>query len=351
MRVGIDARKIADFGIGTYIRGLLRGLVELNAGDQYVAFAPREAKLPEGVEHVIVDAPHYSIRELVVLGRAAEGAKLDLFHAPHYVVPFTRVPLVVTIHDLIHLHQPQRNPLAPIYARAMIGRAVHKARCVLTVSETVKRQLETELGARRVIVTSNGVDGLAVAGSQLPATHGPGESPRTTGNRQPATFLYVGNDKPHKNVGTLVAASERVRGELPEARLVLAGASFERFAPVDGIERRGFVTDAELAALYASATALVMPSREEGFGLPAAEAMACGTAVITSDAPALVELTVDAALHFAADDAEELAKAMLTIAGDASLRASLIAKGVARASLLTWKRCAEGTRNAYASVL
>ena len=161
MRVGIDARKIADFGIGTYIRGLLGGLVALGTGDEYIAFAPAGAAIPPAVanivEHIVLDAPHYSVRELITLGRAANRARLDVFHAPHYVVPFTRVPLVVTIHDLIHLHQPMRNPLAPLYARAMIRRAIQHARCVLTVTETVKTQLETELGAKNVIVTPNGV--------------------------------------------------------------------------------------------------------------------------------------------------------------------------------------------------
>src|SRR5687768_714094 len=99
MRVGIDARKIADFGIGTYIRGLLRGLVELGSGDEYVAFAPEGAPVPRGIEHVVLDSPHYSVRELIVVGRAADRARLDVFHAPHYVVPFTKAPLVVTIHD------------------------------------------------------------------------------------------------------------------------------------------------------------------------------------------------------------------------------------------------------------
>ncbi|HYI08428.1 MAG TPA: glycosyltransferase family 1 protein [Thermoanaerobaculia bacterium] len=339
MRVGIDARKIADFGIGTYIRGLLRGLVELGTGDEYVALAPRDAKIPAGIEHVIIHAPHYSLRELFAVGRAADRAKLDLFHAPHYVVPFTRVPLVVTIHDLIHLHQPLRNPIAPLYARVMLRRAVNKARCILTVSETVKQQLETELGAKRVVVTPNGVETQLV---------------RTTDNRQPTTaptFLFLGNDKPHKNVDALIEAFTLLRRDLPDARLVLAGASFERFAGRDGVERRGFVPDAELASLFTSATALVMPSREEGFGLPAAEAMACGTAVITSTAAALVEITGDAALHVDADDRAALADAMLRVARDPSLRASLAAKGIARASLFTWKRCAEATRNAWTSVL
>ena len=319
MRIGIDARKIADFGIGTYIRNLLRELVAL--GDEYVAFAPADAALPPGVEHVVVDAPHYSIRELIAVSRAAGRARLDLFHAPHYVVPFTKVPLVVTVHDLIHLRHP--NPLARLYARRMIGRAVRKARRVLTVSETVKREIEETFGAKKVTVAPNGVDHLSANGQRSTANY----------------FLYVGNDKPHKNVDLAVDAAARIG-----ASLVLAGASFERFR---GRARlAGFVSDAELAALYRGAIALVMPSREEGFGLPALEAMRCGTAVITSTAPALVEVTGDAALHVA-PEVGALAEAMSRMANDGALRASMIARGEARARDFTWKRCARIVRDAY----
>jgi glycosyltransferase involved in cell wall biosynthesis len=335
MRIGIDARKIGDFGIGTYIRNLLRELVAL--GDQYVAFAPADAVLPPGAEHVVVDAPHYSIRELIAVGRAADRARLDLFHAPHYVVPFTKVPLVVTVHDLIHLRHP--NPLARLYARRMIGRAVRKARRVLTVSETVKREIEETFAARNVVVAPNGVDHM----DRLKPVPQRAAGMSTLGDSlQPVPinyFLFVGNDKRHKNVDLAVDAAARIG-----ATLVLAGAPFERFR---GRARlAGFVSDAELAALYRGAIALVMPSREEGFGLPALEAMRCGTAVITSTAPALVEVTGDAALHVApAIDA--LANAMSRMANDTAFRTSMIARGESRARHFTWKRCARIVRDAY----
>jgi alpha-1,3-rhamnosyl/mannosyltransferase len=333
MRVAIDARKIGDYGIGTYIRGLLRGVAELRPADiEVVALAPRDAPVPAGIEHAIVDAPHYSLRELVVLGRAARRAHADVFHAPHYVTPVTRLPLVVTIHDLIHLHQPLRNPLAPLYARVMIGRAIRNAACVLTVSEAVKRDL-VDLGCdeEKIVVAYNGVEPQAA-------------------NRQPPIanrFLYAGNDKPHKNVETLVAAFALVRRELADATLVLAGAPFERFRDGEGVDARGFVSDAELASLYRSALAVVVPSHEEGFGLPAAEAMAHGTAVIVSTAPALVEITSDAALHVDARDARALAAAMLRVARDSSLRARLASRGAMRARDFSWVRCAEKSVEAW----
>lgn len=318
MRVGIDARKIADFGIGTYIRGLLTALIDL--GDiEYVAFAPADASLPRGVEHVVVDAPHYSVRELFMVGRAADGARLDVFHAPHYVVPFTRVPVVVTIHDLIHLHR--RNPLQRMYAKTMIGRAIRTSRRVMTVSESVARELACD-----AVVTPNGIDEVfGVEGSGVRGDY----------------FLFVGNDKPHKNVSALMEAFARV----PDAKLVLVGATFERYR--DRADVRGFVSTSELVSLYQRAIALVMPSIEEGFGLPAAEAMACGTPVITSHAAALIEITGDAALHV---DDSSLADAMLRVARDESLRASMIAKGLERARFFTWKRCATLTRDVYRAV-
>ncbi|HEV7484256.1 MAG TPA: glycosyltransferase family 1 protein [Thermoanaerobaculia bacterium] len=330
MRIGIDARKIADFGIGTYIRGLLQELAA-DGDDTFVAFAPRRLAhlIPAGVEHVIVDAPHYSIRELLILGRAIDRAKLDLFHAPHYVVPFMSVPFVVTIHDLIHLRNP--NPIARLYARPMIGRAVRRSRRVLTVSEAVKREIVSTFGCAEdhVIVTPNGV------GAPF------SESGRAAEGRY---LLYVGNDKPHKNVDVLVDAFSTIDG----ASLVLTGGAFERFKSRERVIVTGFVDDAELAALYRGAIALVMPSREEGFGLPALEAMASGCAVITSNAAALVEITGDAALHVE-PDAASLAEAMTRIASDESLRTALASRGIARAKEFTWTRCAELMRMAYRS--
>lgn len=327
MRVAIDARKIADFGIGTYIRGLLRALA--GGDDTFVALVPERLAhlVPAGIERLIVDAPQYSVRELFAVGRAIGRAKIDLFHAPHYVVPFTPVPFVVTIHDLIHLRH--RKPLARLYARRMIGRAVRKSRRVLTVSEAVKREIVATFRCpeAHVMVTPNGV------GAPF---H---ETGRAAEGRY---FLYVGNDKPHKNVDVLTEAFAKAGG----ASLVLAGAAFERFRDRNGIIVPGFIDDAELAALYRGAIALVMPSGEEGFGLPALEAMASGCAVITSNAAALVEITGHAALH-AEPNVRALREAMMRIASDDVLRETLAARGVARARTFTWKRCADLTRDAY----
>ena len=216
MSVAIDARKIADFGIGTYIRGLLGGLAEIGGEERYVVLAPASARehIPQQFEHVVVDAPHYSLRELVAVGRAVDRATIDLFHAPHYVVPFTRVPTVVTIHDLIHLHQKLEPACAAVRAADDRPRGAQERR-VLTVSEAVKREIVADrLRRTKITVTPNGVDVIFQ---------------RAEPSRSPARyFLFVGNDKPHKNVDGLVEAFRAQRS----ASLVLVGAAFRRFARV-----------------------------------------------------------------------------------------------------------------------
>ncbi len=327
MRIGIDCRKIADFGIGTYIRGLLGALADLG-GHQYLAFGPRtiENMLPRGVVHLLVDAPKYSIRELFTVGR---NIPLDLFHAPHYVVPFLRVPFVVTIHDLIHLHH--RNPLGRAYARTMIGRAVRRSRRVITVSSSVRDDVVRVFGhPEKIAVTPNGVDPIFMpAGKKAEGRY----------------FLFVGNDKPHKNVDRLMEAFARIT----DAQLVLAGGEFERFRNRDRVVLAGFVPQEELAILYRGAIALVIPSLEEGFGLPALEAMACGAPVITSTAPALIEISGDAALHVDARSIDAIADAMTRVLRDRSSRDLMIERGLERAKNFTWRRCAELTREIYAA--
>jgi glycosyltransferase involved in cell wall biosynthesis len=235
--------------------------------------------------------------------------------------------MVVTVHDLIHLTLPRRNQGERLYALWMVGRAVRKSRAVLTVSDAVAAQIRERYPGSKVIVTPNGVD----------ARFRPGQ-------KRGQYFLFVGNDKPHKNLTTLLAAFRRVRAEQPELKLVVAGgASPEE----EGVTAAGFVSAEELAALYGEAIALVQPSIEEGFGLPMLEAMASGTAVIASRARALLEVASGAAIHVDARSESALAEAMLELARDDQKRRSLIALGLRRADEFTWRNCAQRTLRAY----
>ena len=338
MRIGIDCRKIFDFGIGTYVRGLATALAVLEGDEEYVLFAPVAALdlLPKNCERVAVDAGNYTIRELWVMARAIERARLDAFHSPHFVLPWTDCPSVATLHDAILFHYPPRNPVGFVYVAAMTARAARISRELLTVSEAARVELAGFLDCdpRKITVTPNGIDDVFVV---------PGEPAR----RERPYLLCAGNDKPHKNVDRLVEAFREAKLNVD---LVLTGAPFERFRGVDGVACVGFVTAEELAALHRGAVAVVVPSLEEGFGLTAAEAMAVGAPVLTSNTPALVEVTGDAALHVDARDVDALAAGLRRVVTGEALRRELSARGRERARLFTWRRCAELTREVYRRV-
>ena len=348
MRIGIDCRKIGDFGIGTYIRGLITGLLEIEPSLNLVAFVhpSREHLLP--LQHALEirheTSPKYSLREIWQVGRNVDAARLDLFHAPHYVIPLTRTPLVVTIHDLIHLHPSTRhaNPLAGPYARWMIGRAVRKSAAILTVSESVSLDILRRFPqtAPRLHVTLNGIDRrFRDSIRERSALAGP----------RPY-FLFVGNDKPHKNLDRLLEAFIQVRSAAPGVDLVLVGVNPEARRFGDGVHALGWVPDAELPALYQHALALVAPSLQEGFGLPVAEAMASGVAVIAADIPALREVAPHAALIADPHSPASIAEVMIEVMDNDEQRKRMIEAGLERSKQFDWARSARKTLEIYRSI-
>lgn len=338
MKIAIDCRKFDDFGIGKTIRGTLEGLASLPDDElTYLILGPASIadRLPHSLRFRFVEerSPHYSIRELVDTGKTAAEAGADLLHVPHYVTPFTRLPVVTTIHDLIHLRLPRRHlPLGGrLYARWMLGRATSRSARIVTVSNAVKREIERtypRLDRRKIVVIPNGVAAIS-------------EPPVPLDQREPF-ILFAGNDKPHKNVDRLVTAFATVHQEFPRISLVLVGSPFERFRGIPGIEVRGFVTEDELVALYRRTTALLQPSLMEGFGLPVAEAMSHGTPVIVSSIPTLREVAGDAAIRI--DDPLDVASIASTITGalgDEQLMRSSALLGPRIASRYSWSRTAE----------
>ncbi len=355
-RVLLDARKARDFGIGTYIRGLLGGLARQDRWDlTALVFSGEEALLPPGVAARVCAARHYSLGELVAVRRAISAAKPDLFHAPHYVVPFFPPrTTVVTIHDLMHLTRPEHaTPAKRAYARWMMGRALRLAAKVIAGSEATKREilafgpsrgLEVEVipyGVRQEFFECEekrvSMRGLAEARSPVL----PFEAPY---------LLFLGNDKPHKNLDGLLAAFARLRASFPSLSLVLAGVAPGRIH-AEGVHALGFVPEADVPPLLAGARALVLPSFAEGFGLPVLEAQAAGTPVACSDLPALREAAGDAAVFFDPADVGSILAGLEKILKDDELRKILRKSGRERAAQFTWARAAERTARIYDRVL
>lgn len=339
MRIGIDARLIRAYGIGSYIRGLLRGLASLEGPEHYVVFARPDARalIPERFEVVETSLPPYSIQELPLFGRAVDRARLDLLHAPHFTIPWTGTRVVATLYDAIPFHYPLRNPMAFSYIAFMMQRAAVRAERIFAISHAAKHDLVGALDCDpdKIMVIPIGVDDMFFRA----------EGPRATDLGR--YFLFVGRVARHKNIEALLDALAIVRRRDPSIHVVLAGGEHPSR---EGVIVPGYVDEERLLALYRDAIAVVMPSFMEGFGLPPLEGMALGTPAITSNAPALVEVTGDAALHFDATSAEQLADAMTRLANDPDLRAELSRRGVERARPFTWRRCAEATRAVYRSL-
>jgi glycosyltransferase involved in cell wall biosynthesis len=370
VRIAIDARKLRDFGIGTYVRNLLRQLGRQDDAHEYVVFCREQDcdTVEEGgakFRAVVETAGNYSVTEQFALPMDLRRAAVDLFHAPHYVLPaLTPCRSVVTIHDCIHLRFPQYLPtrIGYAYARAQMWTATHKAARVITVSEASKRDILRyfRVPESRIDVIYNAID------ERFWHEPDPEDISRTRERyRLTAPFvLYAGNIKPHKNLERLIEAFHLMRQASPELReveLLIIGDEISKYATLRRAVHRhklhkhvrffGFVRDQTLASLYRLANAFVFPSLYEGFGLPPLEAMASGTPVITSNVSSLPEVVGDAALMIDPYEPEAIADAMRQVLTDAALRSTLRVRGLARAREFSWERSVRRVREIYEEVM
>jgi glycosyltransferase involved in cell wall biosynthesis len=368
VRVAIDARKLHDYGIGTYVRNLIGELARQDDAAEYVVLCrPADAdhvqSLGPRFEALVERAGNYSVREQMSVPLALARAKVDLFHAPHYVVsPLTRCPYVVTIHDCIHLRFPQYLPsrAAHFYARTMMTMAARRAERILTVSQASKDDILHYLGvpASKVEVIYNALD------ARLAAEPTAEEVARVRERYQLASpfILYTGNIKPHKNVDRLIEAYAILRRRgLDGVKLLIIGDEISKYPNLRRLVHRfqlhkhvrflGFVPDAMLAVLYRLAGVFVFPSLHEGFGLPPLEAMAAGAPVITSNVSSLPEVVGDAAILIDPMDAGAIADAMARVLGDDALRQELIRRGRERVKSFSWERSVARVRQVYSEIV
>jgi len=370
-RIGIDARKLQDFGIGTYVRNLIRALADLDTGSlalRYVLLVRPEdreqlADLPANFELTVESSPVYSLRELVTLSWQLWRQGLDLYHATHYVLPAALTPrVVVTIHDIIHLLYPEflPNRLAFLYARRMIHRSLTRGDRIIAVSQNTRADLMQQfaMDGRKIEVIYNGVED--VFRRRLPDEEIE-RWLRSLGISRPY-LLFVGNPKPHKNLDTVVQAYARARRLAPfDAPLVCvgnrSGSEFkirqraEHLGIGDQVRLLGHVAQEALPAIYQGATLFLYPTLYEGFGLPVIEAMASGVAVITSNTSALKEIAQGFAHLVDPLDIPAMAKAIAQSMSDDEHRAALARLGLRRARDFRWEHTARKTLGVYLSVL
>jgi glycosyltransferase involved in cell wall biosynthesis len=368
MRVAIDARKLHDFGIGTYIRNLLRHLARLDRESEFVLLVSRDdlgiaTQLGQNFRTVLEPSPNYSFREQIHIPWSLRRERPDVFHAPHYVLPVAvRCRSVVTIHDCIHLMFPQYLPnrLAYAYARASMWSAARKASRILTVSEASKRDILHffDVPPDKIEVVYNAID------ERFWNRPDEGEVGRVRERYQLNSrfVLYVGNIKPHKNLVRLIKAFDLVRKEpgLEDVKLLIIGDEISKLPALrravhshklhKEVRFLGYVRDETLAILYRLASAFAFPSLYEGFGLPALEAMASGTPVLTSNVSSLPEVAGDAAVLVDPHSVSDIAAGLVRILTDPVLAADLSRRGLVRARDFSWERSVARTREIYRQV-
>lgn len=369
MRIGIDATVLHGrySGVEIAVRGLLRGLMQVDRQNEYVLFSGRDVPLAEELPPNFTWAPQpfaggaklrrilFQQRELPTLGRRLG---LDVLHGPAYVTPMRcRVPMVASVYDLMVLLHPRLcDRPNRLHYRWVLPRCLPRCARVLAPSTAVAESLVERLGLARERVL---LAPLAIDERFRPVTdEATLQRAREEWGLPERFLLFVGNIEPKKGLELLLHALRELwdirRERVP---LVVVGArawgaeAFDRVLRETGtsemVRALGYVPDEDLPTVYSLARAFVFPSIYEGFGLPPLEAMACGTPTLVSDGGALPETVGDGALVVPSGDREALVEGMARIAGDEELREALSKPAATRVAEFSWERHARAAIRAY----
>jgi glycosyltransferase involved in cell wall biosynthesis len=358
-------------GLGRYASQLAQALIKL--GVDLTAFVSNlsESRLQpplSGLPILTASLPRKQWRLRAAAsyfgGPSLDGTFPDvrLFHATEHLLPkLSRARSVFTLHDTAYIHQPQYHlPRNRIYLRLMMPRFLARSDAVITVSEHTRRDAERwyRLPASRLHVIPEGVEDHFQPLQDAAAL----SAVRTRYHLPQRFILFVGTIEPRKNLVTLLEAYAALRSSRRHGGvgLVIAGGKgwlyrefFERLRAL-GLENEviltGYVPEADLPELINCAEVFAFPSSFEGFGLPPLEAMACGVPVICSNAASLPEVVGEAGLLLPPYDAAGWTEALGRVLDDATLRADLRVRGLARARLYTWEAAARQTLAVYEAV-
>ena len=366
----LDGRHIQDHfpGIGRYVFNLAQGLARVvedervrilfNPGTRNTRFDLASLASSGSVELVPVGASTWSLREQLLGADRRLMADAALWHSAYYVMPYVLpVRSVVTMEDVIPLVLREEMPgaLNRLLYRLLNQVAARRAAHVITISKAASEDIRRLLG-----IPSNKLSVIPLAADS--GFH-PRNSAEITRMREQLDLpehyaLYVGSNKPHKNLERLVQAWGRVGsdsilviaghwdGRYPDAKLVA-----EQLGLKGRVLFRANVSNSDLPALLSGAELFVFPSLYEGFGLPPLEAMACGTPLVCSNASTLPDLVGDAALLFDPLNVHALGSALERVLQDEALRDSLREKGLVQAQRFSWERTARATLGVYGKVV
>ena len=362
LRVAVDGTSLLGVrtGVGHVAAGMVRALderTELALSVFAVTWRGRHdlaAALPPGVEARTARIPAQLVRALWLRGASFPRAErwtgtVDVVHAPNFVAPPARAPVVVTIHDLTFVHFPEYSPPDVQRFPKLVRHALDRGATVHVDSDFVGAEVRDVFGLEpdRVVRVYPGL--VSMAGGDAGA-----------GRTLAGTDRYVlalGTIEPRKNLPALVRAFDALAAEQRDVSLVVAGpdgwdqgafaAACATARHGDRVRRLGYVEATERRDLLAGAAAFAYPSIYEGFGIPPLEAMTAGVPVVASRAGSLPEVIGDAAQLVDPADEEAIAHELGRVLDDGDLRASLIARGHARVTAFSWSTMAAELSDLY----
>jgi glycosyltransferase involved in cell wall biosynthesis len=356
MIIGVDGNEAnvkEKVGVSVYTSEMLRYFhQQASPAVQFIIYL-REKPLPDLPKETpyfsydIVRGEHFW-RDIVFPFHLYKNPKIDVLFCPaHYTPRFSPVPTVVTIHDTSYIYFKDEFLKKDLYKlTSWSNHAIKNSTKVITVSNATKKDVvkNYHVASSKIKVIHNGFDKSKEAYKDVGASFSLPKSPY---------FLYVGTIQPRKNIRTLITAFKSLHKKNPKYKLVLVGKMGWLFGDIfdyvleqeleDHIIFTGYVSNSQLAALYKKAECFIFPSLYEGFGIPLLEAMQHRCPVIASNAASLPEVGGDAAIYFNPKDPDELEGKIEEMINNASLRQSLVKKGLKRVQLFSWEKSARET--------
>lgn len=353
---------VREGGNERYCESIIRALIRVAPPeDELFVFSHREAARPllgnGRLTHLPLRSRSVAWQRGFELPRWSRRLDLDVLHVPFNFLPVFHCRKVVTIHDLPFLHLPETHrPLERARMVVMTRLAARYADRILTVTEFTKHDIveRYRVDPARVVVTPNAADRDVFRPLDAPAR----EAFRRRMGLPERYILFAGTLQPRKNIPTLLEAFARLGRR--DHHLVLVGRKGWLYADIfqliaelglrDVVRHVEAVPAPVLAGFYAAATAFVMPSRWESFGIPILEAMSCGCPVVCATAAAMPEVYGNAALAFDPENADELAAQLERVLDDESLRHDLVRRGFANCDRFSWDASAARVLDAYHGV-
>ena len=373
LNIGVDIRRVGEFGVGIYTKNLVRSLVRIAPENHYVLIGRNEnlehfRDLKPSPRFELYDRRFDSVRSHLDFWFLIRRLGLDIFHMPHRWVPYsTPSPYVATLHDLNSLVFPreEESPMRQRMRRRILRHGLMNAARIIAVSEATKRDAMKRLSLpeSKFSVVYDAVDEQVAQ----PVTESERRRTLARYSVNDPFLLYAGRIQIHKNVPRLIEAFAVAKAQLENhwryqnLKLIVIGDDLSAFPNVrhsvmrtriqDSVRFLGFVPVETLRVFYAAATAFIFPSLYEGFGMPPLEAMAHGTPVVTSNVSSLPEAVGDAAVLVNPENPFDIARGMRQVLLDDDFRRELRRRGFERVRRFSWDSSAEKVLEIYRQVV